>query len=88
MEPNKQVFTAGQVAKLCNVAHRTVSKWFDQGLIKGYRIPGRNDRRIPIAEVIRFMKEHNIPRDGKGQSPEQQRLLIALKRYEQQVENQ
>ena len=34
-----KVFTTGQVAKICKVAPRTVSKWFDSGRLKGYRIP-------------------------------------------------
>ena len=42
-----KVFTTGQVAKICKVAPRTVSKWFDSGRLKGYRIPGSQDRRIP-----------------------------------------
>ena len=36
-----KVFTTGQVAKICKVAPRTVSKWFDSGRLKGYRIPVR-----------------------------------------------
>ena len=43
----KKVFTTGQVAKICKVAPRTVSKWFDSGRLRGYRIPGSQDRRIP-----------------------------------------
>lgn len=57
----KNVLTTGDVAKICNVAPRTVSKWFDNGQLKGYRIPGSKDRRIPVSELIRFMKEHNMP---------------------------
>ena len=34
----KDVLTTGEVAKLCNVASRTVSKWFDSGQIKGHCI--------------------------------------------------
>ncbi|MEO0512386.1 MAG: response regulator [Planctomycetota bacterium] len=60
----KDVLTTGEVAKICNVAPRTVSKWFDNGQIAGYRIPGSKDRRIPVAELIRFMKSHGIPLDG------------------------
>ena len=57
----KDVLTTGEVAKICNVAPRTVSKWFDSGSLKGYRIPGSKDRRIPLAQLVRFMKEHGIP---------------------------
>jgi excisionase family DNA binding protein len=61
MAKGKNVLTTGDVAKICNVAPRTVSKWFDSGQLKGYRIPGSKDRRIPVNELIRFMKQNNMP---------------------------
>ncbi len=61
MAKGKNVLTTGDVAKICNVAPRTVSKWFDTGQLKGYRIPGSKDRRIPVSELIRFMKANNMP---------------------------
>ena len=61
MAKGKNVLTTGDVAKICNVAPRTVSKWFDNGQLKGYRIPGSKDRRIPVSELTRFMKMHNMP---------------------------
>lgn len=64
MPIEKDVLTTGEVAKICNVAPRTVSKWFDSGQLKGYRIPGSKDRRIPVTELYRFMKTHHIPMDG------------------------
>jgi excisionase family DNA binding protein len=57
----KKVFTTGQVAKICQVAPRTVSKWFDSGRLRGYRIPGSQDRRIPREQLIRFLKENGMP---------------------------
>lgn len=57
----KKVFSTGQVAKICKVAPRTVAKWFDSGRLRGYRIPGNQDRRIPREHLIKFMKEHGIP---------------------------
>ena len=57
----RKVFTTGQVAKICKVAPRTVSKWFDSGRLVGYRIPGSQDRRIPREHLIRFLKEHQMP---------------------------
>jgi excisionase family DNA binding protein len=64
MQKRKDVLTTGQVAEICNVAPRTVTKWFDSGQLKGYRIPGSRDRRIPTNELIRFMKAHDIPTDA------------------------
>lgn len=64
MKSQKEVLTTGDVARICNVAPRTVAKWFDRGELRGYRIPGSKDRRIPLNQLIRFMKAHNIPLEG------------------------
>ena len=45
----KKVFTTGQVAKICKVAPRTVSKWFDSGRLRGYRIPGARTAASPAS---------------------------------------
>lgn len=74
MSRQKDILTTGEVAKICNVAPRTVSKWFDSGQLRGYRIPGSKDRRIPIPSLVRFMKEHSIPMDGLQSG--QTRVLI------------
>jgi excisionase family DNA binding protein len=57
----KTLFTTGQVAQICKVAPRTVSKWVDSGRLRGFRIPGSQDRRIPRKELIPFLKEHGMP---------------------------
>jgi excisionase family DNA binding protein len=72
----KDVLTTGQVALICNVAPRTVTKWFDSGQLKGYRIPGSRDRRIPVSELIRFMKTHDIPVSGMLQAGKLKVLII------------
>jgi excisionase family DNA binding protein len=87
----KDVLTTGEVARICHVAPRTVSKWFDTGKLRGYRIPGSRDRRIPRQQLEAFMRAHGIPLgelDGgtcrvllvDGQADRQ--LLEALKRCE------
>ncbi len=74
VDKSRQVLTTGQVARICKVAPRTVSKWFDTGQLRGYRIPGSKDRRIPLAQLIRFMKAHNMPLDSLETG--QTRLLV------------
>jgi two-component system response regulator RpaA len=69
----KTVFTTGQVAKICQVASRTVSKWFDSGRLKGYRMPDSGDRRIPRQNLIDFLREHQIPLGDLDDTP---RLLL------------
>jgi len=58
---HKDVLTTGEIAKICNVAPRTVAKWFDQGNLKGYRIPGSRDRRVPIEQLVRFLQDNGMP---------------------------
>jgi len=74
----KQVFTTGQVAKICQVAPRTVSKWFDSGKLKGYRIPGSQDRRIPREQLIRFLKENSMPLGGLEQEGWHKILIVGV----------
>jgi len=56
----RKVFRTGQVAALCEVAPRTVSKWFDSGRLRGYRIPGSQDRRIPEEYLEQFLAENGM----------------------------
>lgn len=74
----RTIFTTGQVAKICKVAPRTVSKWFDSGRLRGYRIPGSQDRRIPREHLIRFLKEHGMPL-GKLESEALGKVLCVSK---------
>ena len=58
----KTVFTTGQVAKMFQVAPRTVSKWFDAGRFVGtFRLPGSQDRRFPKASLLAFCRDYGIP---------------------------
>jgi len=63
----RDVLTTGEVARICQVAPRTVSKWVDTGKLRGYRIPGSRDRRIPMTQLIAFMRAHDIPLEGLDQ---------------------
>src|SRR5262245_50588505 len=76
----KKVFTAGQVAKICQVAPRTVSKWFDSGRLRGYRIPGSQDRRIPREALIRFLKENGMPMGNLEEEGWHKILLIGAEK--------
>jgi hypothetical protein len=61
MAKGKDILTIGEAAKICKAASRTVSRWFDAGLIKGWRLPLSGDRRTTRSELIKFMKKHGIP---------------------------
>ena len=64
MARSKDVLTTGEVARICKVAPRTVTKWFDSGQLRGYRIPGSKDRRIPVNQLLRFMRQNSLPLEG------------------------
>jgi len=74
--PDRKVFTTGEVAKLCHVTIRTVIRWFETGELKGYRIPGSRDRRIPRDRLIEFMRAHDLPLDQLERRGPRRRILI------------
>src|SRR5881398_754031 len=43
----KTVFTTGEAAKVCKVSQQTIIRCFDNGQLKGFRVPGSRFRRIP-----------------------------------------
>ena len=57
----QKTFTTGQAARICDVAPRTVSKWVDTGILKGYRLPGSKDRRVPRDVLLAFLEDHGMP---------------------------
>jgi len=59
----KQVFTTGEAADVCKVSQQTIIRCFDSGRLRGFRVPGSRFRRIPREELLRFMRENNIPTD-------------------------
>ncbi len=59
--PMKTIFTTGEVADICRISQQTVIRCFDNGRIKGFRVPGSKFRRIPRDALIMFMKSNNIP---------------------------
>ncbi len=59
----KQVFTTGEAAEICKVSQQTIIRCFDSGRLQGFRVPGSKFRRIPRAELLRFMRTNDIPTD-------------------------
>lgn len=76
------ILTTGDVARICQVAPRTVGKWFDSGRLKGYRVPGSQDRRIPRDNLIEFMRAHRMPLGELADDAERHALVIGLPQTE------
>jgi excisionase family DNA binding protein len=76
----KDVLTTGDVARLCRVTIRTVIKWYEQGRLEGYRLPGSRDRRFTRDAVLRFLAENDMPSQlltpAAPDAPAGQRVLV------------
>jgi excisionase family DNA binding protein len=60
----KDLFTTGEAAEICRVSQQTIIRCFDAGRLEGFRVPGSKFRRIPRQNLIKFMKDNNIPLDA------------------------
>lgn len=70
----KTVFTTGEAAKICKVSQQTIIRCFDNGSLKGFRVPGSKFRRIPREHLYLFMKDNGIPTEALESG--QKKLLI------------
>lgn len=73
---DRDVFTTGEVAKLCSVTIRTVINWFETGRLKGYKIPGSTARRIPRESLVEFMRAHDMPLGDLEPQQRRRRVLV------------
>ena len=71
---DKQVFTTGEAAEICKVSQQTIIRCFDSGRLQGFRVPGSRFRRIPRAELLRFMRSNEIPTENLESS--RKRILV------------
>ncbi len=60
----KDLFTTGEAAEICRISQQTIIRCFDAGRLDGFRVPGSRFRRIPRRNLIKFMKDNNIPLDS------------------------
>lgn len=71
------VLTSSEAARLCGVSFRTVIRWIERGQLQAYKLPGRGDHRITMAELRRFMHANAIPEPTEMQLDMPRRVLIA-----------
>ena len=60
---SKQSFSTSEVAKYCHVTADTIRKWAEAGRIQVIKTPGGH-RRIRRDDLVRFLRENNIPVHG------------------------
>ena len=64
--PTESLLTVREVARLLHVHPNTLRRWSDRGRIRAYRITPRGDRRFKHEEILHFLAELNLTRDGEG----------------------
>ena len=57
----KPVFTTGEAARICRLSQQTIIRYFDNGRLKGFRVPGSSDRRILRSDLFQLMRRRRIP---------------------------
>lgn len=72
------VLTSREAGQCCGVSFRTVIRWIERGDLAAYRLPGRGDYRIALADLRDFASRHGLPEpviagDAPGRS---NRILI------------
>ncbi len=56
-----KTLTSGEIAQYCDVNLRTVIRWLESGKLKGFKLPGRGNNRVLIADFIEFLERHEMP---------------------------
>lgn len=56
----KELFTASEVARFCQVDLKTIHNWADRGEIRHFRTPGRH-LRFRSADVLDFLRKYGYP---------------------------
>lgn len=64
MDKIKDLLTTGEAAEICGVSQQTIIRCFDSSRLEGFRVPGSKFRRIPRENLIKFMRENNMPMDS------------------------
>lgn len=87
--PGNTVLTTGEVAKILQVAPRTVAKEVDHRRLRGYRIGSGNmnggDRRVLLKDLMTYMVQQGIPLELLGASPAFPRIVLFGKNIQADV---
>lgn len=59
-EKRKELFTASEVARFCQVDLKTIHNWSDRGEIRHFRTPGRH-LRFRRSDVLDFLRKYGYP---------------------------
>ncbi len=56
----EKYYTVSQVAEMLDRNPKTIQRWFDKGILKGFRHPVNNYRMIPMSEVDNILDKCKV----------------------------
>jgi hypothetical protein len=56
----KELYTASELARMCEVDLKTIHNWSDRGLVDFFRTPGGH-LRFKRVDVIGFLEQYHFP---------------------------
>jgi CheY-like chemotaxis protein len=74
MKRSKDLYSTGDIARICGVTINTVVKWFETGELKGRRTSKTGARRITRKNLFSFLKRQGFPPDTA--SREKYRIVV------------
>ncbi len=74
-QSNPKALTTFDIAKHCNVTHRTVRQWISDGKLKSYRTPGKHSR-VSVEDFLTFLNQYDMPFPKDIYGLKQNRVLI------------
>ena len=74
-EFGEKTFTTFEAARLCGVFHTTVINWVNKGKLQARVTPGGH-RRIPLSELVVFMKKYEMPIPADIEDAQKQILIL------------
>lgn len=63
--------TTTQAAAALDISVTAVQKLCDSGALRCFKIPGSKHRKIPVAEVLKFMRNNRWPADTLSRAVKQ-----------------
>ncbi len=57
---NEEYLTIQKVADLLDRHPKTIQRWFDAGILKGFRHPVNNYRMIPLTEIDKILDKCKV----------------------------
>lgn len=73
------VLTSREAGQRCGVSFRTVIRWIERGDLPAYRLPGRGDYRIAVADLRDFARRHGLPEPvSTGDAPTRANRILVV----------